>query len=103
MSDKLYKGPERRSRVKLEDESSLSVGSIRFWDLVLQKLFRITVSLKFIAFEQILIFSYICLNNGLIRRDDFKWIVISGLVTIIISSVYSDMRLIYFNRKEKDQ
>jgi hypothetical protein len=96
-----YRGPERRTRVKLEDESSLSVAGTRFWDLVLQKLMRIIVSLKFIFFQQIFFASYVCLKSRLIDGTDFRWIIISGLVTIIISSVYTDTRLVYRSGESK--
>ena len=96
-----YRGPERRTRIKLEDESSLSIIRFRFWDLVMQKCMRIVVSLKFIFFQQIFFASYVCLRRELIDGTDFRWIIISGLVTIIISSVYTDTRLVYRNGENK--
>jgi len=73
----------------------LTIKETRFWDLCVQKLLRNFTSMKFLIFIFIYWASVWGLVNGKVSDAVFASIVISGLVVIAYSKVYTDTRLNY--------
>ena len=90
-----YTGPERRKNLTLASEESLSVCRWRFWDLVIQKIVRNMISIKFILFNELLATSICGLFLSAIDSMSFSIISATCLVTIVLGEVYTDTKLVY--------
>lgn len=86
--------------MKIYEEQFLTIGGLRFWDLLIQKLLRIAASLKFISFILIYHASIKALYADKISGVVFGSIITGGLVVLIGSRVFTDTRLFFKNGKD---
>ena len=98
-----WRGVERRKNIKLHSEESLSIIRWRFWDLLIQKIFRNIVSMKFILFISILWISSQALYVDKISGVTFGLITTGALVVIAVSKVVTDTKLIYRNGDKRNE
>ena len=81
----------------------LSITDCRFWNLVLQKLVRTVISLKFILFQEVM---YECLklvNKNKMTGTVFATSVVTSLITLAVGNVVVDLGIQFLDVKKDDK